>query len=243
VQRFPESGLIQFAALSTTAACAVSRQHQHGGRRKYRPQAGFQGNEEMTTVRMNSAIRVLFGAAAVVGVTAVALPASAATATIHDATATAAESYNASTGDPSLTKNSITIGCGISFGLANIATVGTAYTIPPATVMGKVASATFTSGSALCTSVVAEALPWDIEVTSVTSSTTADVTVEGVEFYNPAVGYCGPTNLSGTYDSSTNTLTIPAFTMVGTDPAGTCTSDSAGVVLTVTSGLITFTYP
>ena len=214
-------------------------------------------------MRINSAIRAMFGITAAVGALAASLPASAATVTINDSAGSASQSVSGTT--PSITVSGVTIACNISFSIVSASgiTVGTAYTIPPSTVLGDVVAAGFTSGSTYCTSVkeyvgsapassvagntvLSASNPWPVQATAVTSSTTVNVTIQDFILYTAAFGYCYG-NVNGTFNTSTNTLAIPSQTLTHANSSGvasgTCTINS-GVSLAVSpTGLITATYP
>ena len=218
-------------------------------------------------MRMNSAIRVLFGAVAAVGAAAASVPANAASVTLNISAGTASQTESGNV--PAITMQGQVVDCSITFDIsvASDITVGTAYTIPPATILGDVTSASFTTpgraqceplalkpyvGSAPASSPMANTVlsathPWPIEVTAANATTqTAAVTIQDFILYSTLYGwYCyGP--VTGTYSNSLaatnpNTLAIPsqALTRVLWNGAfgGTCTIDS-GILMAVTPGLI-----
>ena len=197
-------------------------------------------------MKINSAIRAMFGITTVLGAAAMALPASAATVKINDSTGIAKGIGELKVVN---TNGNFTVQCLVTFdlGLASGISTGVAYTIPSGgEILGEVTGASFVAGTNYCNTTSAEATPWAIDVTSVTSATTATVTIEGVEFYDASIGTCGPTNVSGTVTTSATTtvLTIPPFTMSST-PTGTC-SNSSTISLTVSAASLPFftlTYP
>lgn len=159
----------------------------------------------------------------------VAAPAFAGTVNVN------ATSGNA-TGVGAITKNGVTVTCNVNFGISGALA---SYPIPPATQIAQVDTATFTPGSALCNLVQAQNRPWPIRADSVPGTNKVNLTFVGVRLYTTVLGYCDG-DVPGVYDGSSNTVTIPAFSLTGTSPAGTCTSP--GFTLSVLpTGLLTST--
>jgi hypothetical protein len=136
--------------------------------------------------------------------------------------------------------------------------------VPPATVLGDVTSASFTPGSAYCTSfheyvgsappavvsantVLSASHPWPIEVTFVRSATAVNVTIQDFILWSPGfTQYCYG-NLTGTFNTSTNVLSIPSQTLTRAiaigSPSGTCTLNSGVNMVVSPAGLISATFP
>ncbi|WP_028009377.1 hypothetical protein [Solimonas flava] len=160
----------------------------------------------------------------------VAAPAFAGTVNVN------ATSGSASGSGASITKNNIPVTCNVTFSISGAIA---SFPIPPATQIAQVSTATFTPGSSLCNLVQAQNLPWAIRADSVPGTNKVNLTFVGVRLFTTLLGYCDG-DVPGVYDGSSNTVTIPAFSLTGTSPAGTCTSP--GFTLNVTpSGLLTST--
>ena len=197
-------------------------------------------------MKINSAIRAMFGVTTALGAAAAALPTNAQTVQFNNST-------GATTGvfvwKLDNTNGNFTFECLVTFDLAlpsGIST-GVAYTIPTGgEALDEVTGVRWVAGTDYCNTTSAEALPWAIDVTAVTSSTSANVTMKAVEWYDPAFGTCGPTNVSGSLviNGTETVLKIPPFTMSAT-PTGSCTNSSTiSMTISATAApYLTLTYP
>lgn len=188
-------------------------------------------------MQTRTAIRSLLTAAALTGLAALSAPAMAATGNVTPGGAITASGAGA------ITKGTSTISCNVTFN----STLSTAsFTVPPTANVGSVTSASFTPGSILCNSSSAINTPWTIQATSVsysgtppTTATSVDLNFVNIGLRNSQIGDCTGT-VTGTFNPSTNTITIPAVALTGANPTTAChlhgpgTSDNNNpVVLTV----------